>query len=61
MQFWMEQKEEYLKENPSHASFFGDGDDSDDYVVDVTSDRQLIVYCVSKNIFIESLPVFCAK
>eukprot|EP00956_Cyclotella_meneghiniana_P010724 scaffold15022_cov36-Cyclotella_meneghiniana.AAC.1 len=42
--FWMEQKEqEYLKENPSHASFFGadegdkgDGDGSDDDVVDVT-------------------------
>ena len=39
----MEQKEqEYLKENPSHASFFGadkgdkgDGDNSDDDVVDV--------------------------
>eukprot|EP00956_Cyclotella_meneghiniana_P039475 scaffold172464_cov36-Cyclotella_meneghiniana.AAC.2 len=36
----MEQREEYLKENPSHASFFGadkgdkgDGDNSDDDVL----------------------------
>ena len=43
VQFWAEQKEEYLKENPSHTSFFSaededkdDGDDSDDDVVDVT-------------------------
>eukprot|EP00956_Cyclotella_meneghiniana_P006096 scaffold7949_cov37-Cyclotella_meneghiniana.AAC.2 len=43
VRFWMKQTEEYLKENPSHASFFfadeedkGDGDDSDGDVVDVT-------------------------
>eukprot|EP00956_Cyclotella_meneghiniana_P018911 scaffold31908_cov55-Cyclotella_meneghiniana.AAC.5 len=44
VQFWAEQKEDYLKENPSHTSFFSaededkdDGDDScDDDVVDAT-------------------------
>ena len=57
VQFWAEQKEEYLKENPSHASFFSaeeedkdEGDDSDDDVVDVTDKNWLCV----KNIFVQS-------
>ena len=57
VQFWKDQKEEYLEDNPSHASMFieqeddGDNDgngEGNDEVVDVTDDN----YCVSVKKYI---------